>query len=114
MGKKTDEKSSLFKFRRYKKKEGGKKASRHPKLVVDETQTNYGFMGLTKDSKRGHHNNLELKQNPQKGNKNKAYLRDELRYDDKDNFGEILQNYNLSSEDKKAIIELLKKRKKKK
>ncbi len=114
MGKKQNNNSSLFTFRRYKKKEGGKKPSRHPKLIVDETKTDYGFMGLTKDDRRGHHKNIELKQNPQKGNPNKAYLRDELRYDDKVNFDEELKQYNLSPEDKRAIIELIKRRKKKK
>ena len=64
--KKVKAKTSLFKFRRYKKEEGGKvKRAKHPKLIVDEKKDNYGFMGLTESQKRGHHRNLELKKNPQ-------------------------------------------------
>ena len=108
-------KTGLFKFRRYKKEEGGKvKRAKHPKLIVDEKKDNYGFMGLTESQKRGHHRNLELKKNPQKGKTKTAYLRDEVRYDNKQNFGKILEDYNLSNEDKKAVLEYLKRRKKKK
>ena len=113
--KKVKVKTSLFKFRRYKKEEGGKvKRAKHPKLIVDEKKDNYGFMGLTESQKRGHHRNLELKKNPQKGKTKTAYLRDEVRYDNKQNFGKILEDYNLSNEDKKAVLEYLKRRKKKK
>ena len=39
--------SSLFKFRKYKKVEGGThKRSKHPKLIVDETREEFGFMGV--------------------------------------------------------------------
>lgn len=108
-------KSSLFKFRRYKKEEGGKKKrAKHPKLIVEEKKDNFGFMGLTEAPKRGHHKNIELSKNPQKFKENKAYLRDEVRYDDKRNFGDILEDYKLSNEDKKAVIDYLEKRKKKK
>lgn len=108
-------KTSLFKFRRYKKEEGGKiKKAKHPKLIVDEKKDNYGFMGLTESPKRGHHKNLELSRNPQKGKTDKAYLRDEVRYDKKQNFGKILEGYNLSEEDKIAVLNYLKRRKKKK
>ncbi len=113
--KKVKVKTSLFKFRRYKKEEGGKvKRAKHPKLIVDEKKDNYGFMGLTESQKRGHHRNLELKKNPQKGKTKTAYLRDEVRYDNKQNFGKILEDYNLSNEDKKAVLQYLKRRKKKK
>jgi len=113
--KKVKAKTSLFKFRRYKKEEGGKvKRAKHPKLIVDEKKDNYGFMGLTESQKRGHHRNLELKKNPQKGKTETAYLRDEVRYDNKQNFGKILEDYNLSNEDKKAVLQFLKRRKKKK
>lgn len=113
--KKTDNKSSLFKFRRYKKEEGGKvKKAKHPKLIVDEKKDNYGFMGLTESPKRGHHKNIELQKNPQSGKANKAYLRDEVRYDNKQNFGKILEGYQLSDEDKRAVLSYLKRRKKKK
>lgn len=104
-----------FHFRRYKKTEGGKtKKGKHPKLIIDECGNNYGFIGLTESKKRGHHNNIELQSNPQKGNKNKAYLRREVRYDDKRNFSEKLSDYNLSKADEAAVIAFLENRKKKK
>lgn len=105
--------TSLFKFRRYKKKEGKKKV-KHPKLIVEENETEYGFMGFTEEPKSGHRKNIELTQNPKKGDTRPAYIRKELRYDITENFSEVLENYNLSEEDKKAIIEYLNKRKKKK
>lgn len=107
-------KKQLFVFRRYKKKEGGSKKSRHPKLIVEESNTEYGFMGLTKDSHTGHHANIPLKKNPQKNNKNQSYIRKELRYDKKDSFEkEILSDYKLSAEDKKIVLDYYKKHKKK-
>lgn len=104
------EKRGLFKFRRYKKIEGGsKKKARHPKLIVSQKGEEYGFMGLTESPKRGHHSNIELEKNPQKGNSDKAYLRKEIRYAARSNFGEILNDYNLSERDKKKVIAYIKK-----
>ena len=105
---------NLYNFRRYKKIEGGKiKKAKHPKLIVDENQFDFGFMGLTESLKRGHHKNIELVKNPKKGDKRIAYIRNELRYDNKENFGSVLENYKLSNKDKQRIIEILKNRKKK-
>ena len=101
-------------FRRYRKAEGGSKKSKHPKLIVDETRDDFGFMGLTKSPKRGNHNNIPLKQNPQKGHTEKSYIRDELRYDKKQNFSERLKDYNITPEDEARILKYLERRKKKK
>lgn len=107
--------NDLFKFRRYKKEEGGKvKKAKHPKLIVESNSDEFGFMGLTESSKRGHHKNIELTKNPQKGKKGKSYLRDEIRYDKKRNFGDVLKDYNLTEEDKQNILKYLERRKKKK
>ena len=112
--KNLEEESSLFKFRRYKKLEGGKgKKAKHPKLIVEKTETEYGFMGMTEEAKSGHHKNMPIK-NPKKGDKRKSYLRKELRYDIQENFEEILKNYKLSEKDKKAVIEFIEKKRKKK
>lgn len=108
-------KSNLYKFRRYKKTEGGKnKKAKHPKLIVDENSTDYGFMGLTEAKKRGHHKNIELSKNPQKGKKNKSFIRRELRYDKKEQFGKILTDYELAKEDIPKIRKEVEKHKKKK
>ena len=110
----TKKKRNTFVFRRYKKKEGGVKKSRHPKLIVDEDESKYGFMGLTKDSHSGHHANIPLKKNPQKNYMKQAYLRKELRYDDKTNFEkDILSDYTLSEEDKQTVLKYFEKYKKK-
>lgn len=89
------------------------KRAKHPKLIVDDINNKYGFMGLTESEKRGHHKNIPLKKNPQKGKKEKSYLRDELRYDDKKYFGEILSDYNLSDEDIQTVMKYLERKKKK-
>ena len=106
--------SSLFKFRKYKKVEGGKKKKgKHPKLIVDETNEEFGFMGLTESPKRGNHKNIPLSKNPKKGDKRPAYIRNELRYDKKSAFQEILKDYELSNKDIDKIIKYIEKHKKK-
>lgn len=98
------------------KNEGGKKKkAKHPKLIVERSGNQYGFMGLTESSKRGHHSNIPLSKNPQKGKSKKmAYIRKELRYDKTDNFSEILSDYKLTSKDQKTILDFVKKLKQKK
>lgn len=109
------DKTELFKFRRFKKSEGGKsKKAKHPKLIVEKKSETVGYMGLTESPKRGHHKNIELDVNPQKGKTGKAYIRKEIRYADLNNFGKILSDYNLSEQDKKKVIEYIKKLQKKK
>ena len=74
-------------------------------------------MGLTESKKSGHHTNIDLYDNPEFDTKNKkrktykSYIRKELRYDNKENFSEVLNNYNLSYRDKMRIIEYLKNKK---
>ncbi len=106
-------KTSLFTFRRYKKKEGASQ-KRHPKLIVHEGTGYYGFMGLTESKKRGtKHYNIPLSKNPKKNDKRPAYLRKQIDYDVKDNFGDILRDYNLSSKDKRYVQDFVNKRLKK-
>lgn len=42
----------MFEFRRYKIKQGNKQV-KHPKLIVDENNSQYGFMGLTSSKYKG-------------------------------------------------------------
>ena len=103
----------MFTFRKYNKTEGGKKKKgKHPKLIVDKKGNQFGFMGLTESKKRGRHNNVPIK-NPQQGNSAPAYIRDELRYDHKDFFGEPLADYELHESDLNKILFILNKRKEK-
>ena len=105
---------SSYHFRRYKKVEGGrKKRAKHPKLIVEQRGNQYGFMGLTESPKRGHHSNIPLQDNPQKGRTTPAYIREELRYDSVEHFSEILQDYQLSPRDVRRIEKILQKYKKK-
>ena len=104
-------KNNLFTFRRYKKKEG-KKQVRHPKLIVDDYDDSFGYMGLTENNRNGHHRNIPLRQNPKKNDYRPAYLRKDIRYDKKTRFGQVLDNYKLSKLDKPYIIEYVNKHKK--
>ena len=104
----------MYKFRRYKKIEGGKKKrARHPKLIVDIKDNEYGFMGLTESEKRGHHKNIKIK-NPEKNKFGYSYIRNELRYDDKKHFSSPLKDYRLHNEDYEKINIAVNKHKKKK
>ncbi|MBO5328602.1 MAG: hypothetical protein J6B04_05475 [Clostridia bacterium] len=71
-------------------------------------------MGLTESAKRGHHKNIELSKNPEKGKTDLAYIRDELRYDNKKNFSSPLPNYKLSDKDTAKIQAAVEKHKQKK
>lgn len=102
----------LFVFRKYDKPQG-KRAIKHPKLIVDDRDDEYGFMGLTSSKKKGRgHNNIPLSANPQQGRKTKAYLRRKIEYDYKELFGEILKDYKLSEIDKINLIDYIEKHKK--
>ena len=104
-------------FRRYNYVEGGKTIrAKHPKLIVERKGKTYGFMGLTESTKRGHHANIKLDKNPERGQTGPSYVRKELRYDDVGHFGDVLEDYRLSSTDKKRVLEfvaILKAKKKK-
>lgn len=108
---------SIFDFRRYKKKQGASK-QRHPKLIVSENKTNFGYMGLTEQKYKGqNHRNLPLLDNPRIINKKKrdprpAYLRKKIEYDKRENFSEPLNNYKLSAKDKKRVSDYLAKKSK--
>ena len=79
------------------------------KKVSDE----FEFIGLTESPKRGHHKNVALKKNPEKGNKDPSYLRDELRKLPTSQFSEPLKEYKLSSMDKQTAWAIYRKNKKK-
>ncbi|MCQ2966859.1 MAG: hypothetical protein MJ250_09035 [Alphaproteobacteria bacterium] len=113
----------MFEFRKYYVAQGKKKI-KHPKLIVDEDENEFGFMGLTHSKKKGkNHNNFPLLDNPQLdeyGNhlvsKNPYelnevtgnYLRRKVEYDIKENFGDVLSNYSLSDIDKERVKEFIK------
>ena len=108
----------MFEFRRYKNKQGNKQV-KHPKLIVDETDNEYGFMGLTSSRYKGRgHKNITLIDNPQfiKGKRlsHVSYLRRKIEYDKKENFEEPLSNYSLSKIDKMFIKDYVSRKLKKK
>ena len=107
----------LYKFRKYLKVQGKKKL-KHPKLIVDEFDEQFGFMGLTSSKYKGRgHKNIELCKNPQiiKGfrRKDPSFLRRKIEYDFKNQFSEILDDYILSDEDKKRLKQYVELHKKK-
>lgn len=96
----------LFVFRRYKKEEGGESTkAKHPKLIVDEQNQDYGFMGLTKSPKRGNHNNIKI-DNPQKNNtedKKTTYMKKTPEIDKTNRFGSVKKGWKLSEKDKEKV-----------
>lgn len=100
----------LFKFRRYKKYEGSaEKKAKHPKLIVEDLETEYGYMGLTESKKHGRNSNIPIT-NPMAGDDRQSYLRKPVEYDLKENFEEILDGYSLSKADIKAVKKYLRHR----
>ena len=100
----------LFKFRRYKKYEGSaEKKAKHPKLIVEDLETEYGYMGLTESKKHGRNSNIPIT-NPVAGDDRQSYLRKPVEHDLKENFEEILDGYNLSKADIKAVKKYLRHR----
>ena len=100
-------------FRRYKKLEGGKKKARHPKLIIEVTDDEYIFMGLTESEKKGRHKNIELIPNPKAGDTRRAFVRKELRVDSQKQFSEILSQYELSEDSLNKIANYLENKNKK-
>ena len=75
----------LFKFRRYKKYEGSaEKKAKHPKLIVEDLETEYGYMGLTESKKHGRNSNIPIT-NPVAGDDRQSYLRKPVEHDLKEN-----------------------------
>ena len=113
----TKQIDDLFEFRKYNKKQG-KKNVKHPKLIVDDFDKEYGFMGLTSAKYKGRgHKNIELHSNPQlingKRRNDKSFLRRKIEYDLKTNFREVLSEYVLSDEDKERLKRYVEEHKKK-
>ena len=73
-------------------------------------------MGLTESAKSGKHSNIPLNNNPKtdkitkKRDTRPAYIRKELRKDKKNNFSNVLTNYNLTKTDKEKIDNFLNKK----
>jgi len=109
--------NSLYVFRKYRKKEG-KKNVKHPKLIVDEYDNEYGYMGLTSSRNKGkRHKNIKLSSNPQFKDgarlEESSYLRRKIEYDTKKNFEDISSTYILSERDKAKIKPYVSSKKKK-
>ncbi len=101
----------IFTFHRFRKKQGGEN-KRHPKLIVDYQNGEYGHMGLTEKKNKGkHHRNIPIK-NPKQGDNSPSYLRRKIEYDSEDKFyNNSLSNYKLDNEDKLKLSEYVKKHK---
>lgn len=99
-------------FRNNTKRHKAKSNGKHPALVVGEENDKYINFGLTHSEFRGHHKNIELSKNPNKFDRRKAYLRDDVKLDNKSDLREILPHLsNLSKRDAQKVIEILRKKK---
>ena len=101
-------KSKNWTFRKNDRRKS-KFGSSHPALVVED-KNKFANIGLTHSAKRGHHKNIELSKNPNVKDSKKAYLRDDLQFDDKQKLNEILSNYKLSKKDIKKVYEIINKK----
>ena len=78
----------------------------HPSLEVSSNQKEWKNMELTSSpTKKGRY--IELKHNPSKNKKTKAYLRKYIRTDPISTRKELLKKYNLSEEDLNEIENFL-------
>lgn len=93
-----------------KRRNKNQKNGKHPSLVVGENATQFANFGLTHSSKRGHHKNIKLSENPNKKDNKPSYVRDDLQLDDKKYLKEILNYKKLSKQDIDKIIRIINKK----
>lgn len=97
---------SLFTIRK-------KKKERHPQVIVGATKTSFDSVGITHSPVSGKRNNIPLKNNPNKNDKRKAYLKKQIVREFKYRFSKAFKNYNLSNEDIEELIKYINSKKKK-
>ena len=97
------EKYPHFRFLKYKEGPQNKKR-RHPKLILKKENDTYHYMGMTESAKRGRHKNIQLVQNPKRGDTRAAYIRKEYLIRSTKDFRGIRKDYSLSSADEARIL----------
>lgn len=88
---------------------------RHKQYVFGETETKYKSLGITHEAETFGKKNMPLKDNPQKGKTEKAYIRNGIVSDKKRYYSEPIKNHEFSKEDMgnvKAKVRNYKKRQK--
>ncbi len=106
---KIDKETKIYKPKKWSFRKN-KARENHPSLVIGENGNNYANLGLTHSPKRGHHKNTELSKNPNTKDKKTSYIRDDLKYDKKENLKVILKDYKLSSKDVDKILKIINKK----
>lgn len=101
-------KKSLYSVRKRRK-------TRHPQIIVDANRTKFKSVTLThsktKDKKYPTKTNVELPDNPDLNDDRVSYFARRIITDFKFNYSKEFQNYKLSDQDIKVIIEFLKSKK---
>ena len=77
--------------------------TRHPNYVFGEDDNSYHSLGITHEKYTFGRKNMPLAQNPKRGDKSKAYIRNGVIRRNKKYYGRILTDYSFSSEDKAKI-----------
>ena len=88
----------------------------HKQYVFEELNGKYNSLGLTHEAKTFEKKNMPLKENPQRGKTEKAYVRNGIVSGKKRSYGKPMKNYEFSKEDMgnvKAKIRNYKKHRKK-
>ena len=88
---------------------------RHKQYVFGETETKYKSLGITHEAETFGKKNMPLKDNPQKGKTEKAYIRNGIVSDKKRYYSEPIKNNEFSKDDMgnvKAKVRNYKKRQK--
>lgn len=76
----------------------------HPNYIFGETEKKYKALGITHESETFGKKNMPLKQNPQKGKTESAYIRNGIISEKKRSFGrKTLKDFSFSSEDKSNV-----------
>lgn len=89
-----------------------KKRERHPNIIVDANKTKFKSVNLTHSKGKKGHWNIPLKNNPNKSDSKKSYVKKDIKSDYKFNYSKAFKNYELSEEDIKLLKNFLNKKRK--
>lgn len=94
MGKKKRVARNEFRFNKNQK---------HVNYVFEDDGKKFSSLGITHSPKTFGKKNMPLRQNPQKGHSEQAYIRNEIVRDKKSFYSRSLKNYKFSAADFKSV-----------
>lgn len=93
------------------RKRGNQDKGSHPALAVGKNGKRIANLGISHNAKRGHHKNVPLSRNPNPKDKKKAYIRDDLQFDDEKHLKQLLAGYRkLTPKDQQKVLEIINKK----